>query len=214
MTRHARWYFDFISPYAYLQFTRLKAEQVDIEIEWMPVLFAGLLGHWGHKGPAEIASKRLDTYRFCQWYADTHEILFRMPSAHPFNPLPYLRLCIALGSSEEVIERVFDYLWTESPALDSDSATKALAERLGIEDLDTVLNAASVKATLRANFEQAINDGIYGVPSFVIDGFRFWGVDQTDMMLAYLKNPQIMKTREMQRIAELPTAAMRNLSSA
>ena len=56
--------------------------------------------------------------------------------------------------------------------------------------------------------------GIYGVPSFVIDGFRFWGVDQTDMMLAYLKNPQIMKTREMQRIAELPTAAMRNLSSA
>jgi 2-hydroxychromene-2-carboxylate isomerase len=41
----------------------------DLQIEYRPVLFAGLLGHWGQKGPAEIASKRRYTYRWCNWWA-------------------------------------------------------------------------------------------------------------------------------------------------
>ena len=52
------WYFDFISPFSYLQLCRFGELPKGTDIQHTPVLFAGLLGHWGQKGPAEIAPKR------------------------------------------------------------------------------------------------------------------------------------------------------------
>ena len=53
-------YFDFISPYAYLAFTQLPAlrQRTGAVIRYQPVLFAGLLGAHGQLGPAEIPAKR------------------------------------------------------------------------------------------------------------------------------------------------------------
>ena len=90
----AAWYFDVISPFAYLQLVRFDRLPEDLTITYRPILFAGLLGHWGHKGPAEIEAKRLHTYRFSQWRADREGIRLRYPPVHPFNPLKALRLCI------------------------------------------------------------------------------------------------------------------------
>ena len=64
----------------------------DLEITLKPVLFAGLLGHWDMKGPAEIPAKRVQTYRYCHWLAEKRGIPFKAPPRHPFNPLPLLRL--------------------------------------------------------------------------------------------------------------------------
>ena len=55
---HATWYFDFISPFAYLHFKQFKQLPAGLTIEYVPVLFAGLLKANGTKGPAEIADKR------------------------------------------------------------------------------------------------------------------------------------------------------------
>src|SRR5213592_3302013 len=65
MTASVDWYFDFVSPYSYIALHRLR--ELDCSVAYKPVLFAGLLGHWGQKGPAEIAPKRLWTYRWCTW---------------------------------------------------------------------------------------------------------------------------------------------------
>jgi len=56
------WYFDFVSPYSYLQFEAYPELMQTAELR--PVLFAGLLNHWGGKGPAEIPAKRLQAYRY------------------------------------------------------------------------------------------------------------------------------------------------------
>src|SRR5262245_33656463 len=111
--QRARWYFDVISPFAYLhlkQFSRLPRE---LEVEYVPVLFAGLLNHWEHKGPAEIPAKRIHTYRYCMWSAQKLGIPFRMPPAHPFNPLSPLRLIIATGVTPEIIHAVFDFIFRD-----------------------------------------------------------------------------------------------------
>src|SRR5689334_16531801 len=63
----AIWYFDFISPFAYLQFSRLSRLPADLRVTMKPILFAALLEHHGHKGPAEIPSKRQFVYRFFKW---------------------------------------------------------------------------------------------------------------------------------------------------
>src|ERR1700749_3512717 len=97
--RPAVWYFDVVSPFSYLhlkQFDRLPA---DLQIEYVPVLFAGLLKANGQKGPAEIAAKRVQTYRMCVFMAQQAGIPFRFPPAHPFNPLPLLRLLCGVGTN-------------------------------------------------------------------------------------------------------------------
>ena len=95
------WYFDFVSPYSYIALHRL--EELPAPVAYKPVLFAGLLNHWGQKGPAEIPAKRRWTYRWCIWWAKSLGIPFRFPAAHPFNPLPHLRLALACGSRPEAV---------------------------------------------------------------------------------------------------------------
>src|SRR5690349_3273659 len=65
----ARWYFDFVSPFSYLHLKLFDRIAVPLEIEPVPVLFAGLLKSAGQKGPAEIPAKRVQTYRYCTWLA-------------------------------------------------------------------------------------------------------------------------------------------------
>ena len=93
--RRADWYFDFVSPFAYLQSEELASLAPRLAIRYRPVLFAALLDAHGQKGPAEIAAKRAFTYRFVIWRAKQLGIRLKFPPEHPFNPLPLLRLAIA-----------------------------------------------------------------------------------------------------------------------
>jgi 2-hydroxychromene-2-carboxylate isomerase len=52
------WYFDFVSPFSYLQSELLHSLTAYVEIEFKPVPFAGLLNYWDNIGPAEIPPKR------------------------------------------------------------------------------------------------------------------------------------------------------------
>ncbi len=210
MTRPADWYFDFISPFAYLQFKQLQRFDGVLTITARPLLFAGLLGHWQHKGPAEIPAKRTQTYRYCHWYAERLGVRFRTPPAHPFNPLKALRLAIALDAEHAAIATIFDYIWGEGRDVHGEAGFAALAERLEVKDVDAVISAPAVKDTLRANTERAIAAGVYGVPTFVLDnGELFWGCDLTDMLLDYLADPAVLDNDEMRRLATLPKAAER-----
>jgi len=205
MQQNAQWFFDFVSPFAYLQFKRLDHLPSTFNYEMIPVFFAGLLKHWEHKGPAEIGPKRLDTYRHCQWLADRLGVAFKLPQAHPFSPLPYLRLCLSLGSSREVVGAIFDYLWTECPAVHTEAGIKELANRLGVENLKELLDSPTIKQKLRANTDNAITKGVYGVPTFVVGTERFWGLDQMEMLCDWLANPDKMKHIETKRFTQLPS---------
>jgi 2-hydroxychromene-2-carboxylate isomerase len=109
MATSVDWYFDFVSPFSYISLHRLP--ELDADINFKPVLFAGLLQHWGQKGPAEIPAKRRWTYRWCTWWARELGIPFRFPAEHPFNPLQHLRLALACGSEPAAVKRIFDSVW-------------------------------------------------------------------------------------------------------
>src|SRR4249920_1307298 len=84
--RNVDWYFDFISPYAWLQAETLDRLPSDAVLACKPVLFAGLLEHWGQLGPAEIPPKRTFTYQYIVWRAHKLGLRACPPSHHPFNP--------------------------------------------------------------------------------------------------------------------------------
>ena len=201
------WYFDFISPYSYLQFAA-HPELVQ-PAELRPVLFAGLLNHWGSKGPAELPAKRLQTYRHTCWMARRRGIAMRYPPAHPFNPIPALRLALALDSNYAAIKAIFEFIWKEGRSVADEWA--ALAARVGLTRAaaDALIAEPRVKEALAANGRAAIARGVYGVPTFDTGEELFWGLDATDMLLDYLEHPDVFDDPEMQRIARLPAGAAR-----
>jgi 2-hydroxychromene-2-carboxylate isomerase len=205
--RTALWYFDFVSPFAYICLHRLKELPADLQIEYRPVLFAGLLGHWGQKGPAEIASKRRYTYRWCYWWAKRLGIPFRFPAGHPFNPLQHLRLSIACGSTPEAVRKIFDSLWTGGDDATNPLAFGALSRALGIDPMQ--LGAEEIKNALRGNTEQAAARGVFGVPTFEVDGELFWGADSIEFVAAFLADPAVLRNDEVQRLDSLPVSAAR-----
>jgi len=206
--RRIAWYFDFVSPYAYLCLQRLP--EVAAEIEYRPVLFAGLLAHWGQRGPAELAPKRLWTYRDCQWRADALGIPFRFPAQLPFNPLHHLRLVIAAKATPPVVRRIFEAIWTTGADAADAAAFASLCRELDVAT--ETLSAPSVKDARRANTEAAVQRGVFGVPTFEVDGELFWGADSLEFLRAFLADPATLSNAEMRRLDGLPASAARRTS--
>ena len=201
------WYFDFVSPYSYLALHRLT--EFSHPVTYKPVLFAGLLNHWGQKGPAEIPAKRRWTYRWCTWWAKELGVPFRFPAAHPFNPLPYLRLALACGNEPKAVKRIFEWIWMSGEHADDPKRFGALRGELGIAET----RLGEVKDQLRANTEEAAARGVFGVPSFVIDGEVFWGADAVDFAKAFIADPSVVHNAEFRRVDDLPVAAARTARS-
>ncbi len=209
MPREIDWYFDIVSGFAYLQQVQFDRFPADVTIRPRPVLFAGLLQHHGQLGPAEIPEKRRFTYRYWIWRAAALGVPFRLPPAHPFNPLRPLRLMTALDGDLGVVRRVLDFIWAEGRNPEPDDEWHALAEAAGVEDADARVADPAVKSALRAQTERAAERGLFGVPTLVIDGEIFWGSDATDMALEYLRDPALLASGEMVRVSNLPIATDR-----
>jgi 2-hydroxychromene-2-carboxylate isomerase len=204
VTSSIDWYFDFVSPYSYLAFHRLA--EFGRPVIYKPVLFAGILNHWGQKGPAEISAKRKWTYRNCVWEAQKLGVPFRFPALHPFNPLPHLRLALAAGCAPEAVRRIFDFVWTTG----DDAADPARFASLCVDLKISQEKLAEVKDLLRQNTDEAMARGIFGVPSFVIQNEVFWGADSIEFAKAFLADPRVLDNAEMRRVDSLPAGATRS----
>jgi 2-hydroxychromene-2-carboxylate isomerase len=204
-----RWYFDVISPFAALQWPKVKALAARRDVVLVPVLLAAVLAARGQKGPAEIPGKREFTYRHVLWQAREAGVPLEFPPAHPFNPVTALRLCIAGGCTVAVVDAVFDWIWVQGRAGDNSDALQPLLQQLGI-GADAVADLA-VKNALRANTHAALAAGVFGVPTLQVGDALFWGNDAHAFALAVLDDPALLDDPQMRRIANLPIAASRNV---
>ena len=180
-----RFYFDFVSPYSYLAWTQIHsiAGRHGRSLEPVPVLFAGLLNHHGTKGPAEIPAKRryllFDTIR----KARALGVSFGPPLYHPFNPLLALRVASApmdAATRRALIDRIYAGIWAGDGANAEDEGTIArFAGEVGLDARGALESARSPegKARLQDQTARAIADGVFGVPTVLVDGEPFWGVE-------------------------------------
>jgi 2-hydroxychromene-2-carboxylate isomerase len=199
----ADWFFDYISPYSYLQSTRLHELAKAVTLHLRPVLFAVLLDANGQLGPAEIPAKRNHTFRQVLWLAQRDRIPMKLPPVHPFNPLPLLRLTLASGSTPEVVRTIFDFVWREGRDPGNAREWQSLCERLGIQNADALIGDPRIKEQLRQNGEQAIARGVFGVPTLMIDDEAFWGYDATDYFLDYVSDPAAVRLTTFDPVARL-----------
>ena len=183
-------YLDFISPYAWLAFDALPQalKGISHQVVHKPLLFAALLKHHGQLGPAEMPSKRDWTYRQVLWLARQQATPLQLPATHPFNPLGLLRLAMACDGHGQpnrfVCEKIFRHVWCTG--LDAADAERLAALHAELSPR-LVPNGDVVKQTLQTHSHEAIAAGVFGVPSFVVDGKVFWGQDALPMLRAYLQ---------------------------
>jgi 2-hydroxychromene-2-carboxylate isomerase len=196
---HITFYYDPISPYAYLAFMQLpKAlEGLSYSVTYQPILFAGLLKAHGTLGPAEIAPKREWTYRQVLWTAKSLDIPFQMPAAHPFNPLGLLRLATACANERGetnrfITQQIFNHVWLGSADASDAERLAALAQTLA-SNIKT--DAEGAKTRLKANTDGALQQGCFGVPTLRAlragdatgQEKNFWGLDALPMLREYLE---------------------------
>ena len=210
----ADWYFDFVSPFAYLQSEQLASLAPAITIRYKPVLFAGLLNALAHKGPAEIPAKRAFTYRYVIWQAKRLGIPLKLPHEHPFNPLPLLRLAIACDCEAEAVHRIFRFVWRDGRLPDLPIEWAELTHDLHLANPDARIAEPEVKSTLRAYTDEAIARGVFGVPTLDVRGELFWGADATHMAADFVAGGCRWADPEYGRAALMPVGATRDATAA
>ena len=188
--KHITFHLDFISPYAYLAFEQLPQtlEGLSYSVAYRPVLLGALLKHHGQLGPAEIPAKRAWTYRHALWLGQAHGIPMELPASHPYNPLAHLRLALATTTDGDInrhaAETIFRDVWQGGGEAGDAVRLSALAARLRLQ---RDAGSEEVKARLKANTDEAIARGVFGVPTCEVDGRQFWGFDGLAMLRDYLR---------------------------
>ena len=211
--QHITFYFDFISPYAYLAFERLPVvlQGCSYQVTYKPVLFAAMLQHHGQLGPAEIAPKRTWTYRQVQWLAREQGTQLQLPASHPFNPIGLLRLALACGTdgacNRYVTETIFRHVWASG--LDAGDAQR-LAQLQALLQPEQLPTDQHIKDQLKANTDQAIAAGVFGVPSLQVQAEQFWGLDALPMLRQYLDGDEWFAKSLWSNAGGLPVGIQRN----
>jgi 2-hydroxychromene-2-carboxylate isomerase len=198
-------FFDFISPFSYLLLEQHE-KWPDMPFELVPVQLMKLLDRWGQPHAATIPSKRVFTYRHALFRAEQLGIPFRMPPAHPFDPSKALRLAVLADGEISRVREIFRYIWREGRDPATPEGFRALCERVGMPDAQTRIEDEDIKAKLRDNNDRAVEMGVFGVPTFVVNDQIFWGEDTLPMVLYVARSPNWLDGTEVKRISALPIA--------
>ena len=219
--KEIHFYFDFISPYAWLAFQALPQtlEGISHRVYYRPVVFGAMLKHHGQLGPAEMPGKRDWTYRQVMWLAKQQGTDLQMPASHPFNSLSLLRLAVAASDNGEpnryVVESIFKHVWCTGLEASDAERLEALQLHLRSQTNASLKDPQSVevKQLLQQQTQQAIDLGLFGVPSMVVNGQVFWGQDALPMLRAYLQGDVWFESADWQDVGKLPVGIRRTPAS-
>jgi 2-hydroxychromene-2-carboxylate isomerase len=210
-----RFYFDYISPYAYLAWRQLPAiaARHGEPIEPVPVLFGAMLTAHGTRGPAEVPAKRryliTDIYRKAQLAG----VPFTLPPAHPFNPLVALRATAArpVDDRHRLIDAIYAAIWETGEGIEGEGAVARVATAAGLDGaaIEAAAASADAKARLRADTDAALAAQLFGVPTITVDAEQFWGVDALPALDRYLGHRDPVPAELTARWAALPATATR-----
>lgn len=209
-------YFDVISPYAYLAWTQIHAlaERHGRDVEPAPILFAALLNAYGHKGPAEIPPKRVYIFKDVLRSAARLGVPLAPPPAHPFNPLLALRVAsvpMPQDRQRALIHALYRATWGGGGGVESTPQVAAAIAEVGLDPEATIREATSEvgKARVRARTEEALARGVFGVPTIWADGEIFWGLDALGHLDRFLAGQDPIDPAALARWSSLPSSASR-----
>ena len=194
MTKSIDFYFDFISPYAYLAHKRIaNIEKLEkIKFVYKPILLGGLHNMRNITPAAHIKAKNKFTINDCQLVAKKFNINFKFNDKFPINSLHLMRGVLIVDEviKKKYIENFFDAYWSLNLDLSSNKITEKILKELNIdcENFFKKINEQKIKDSLKKLTQDAYDKEIFGAPTFILNNKLFWGQDRLDYVLDEYKN--------------------------
>jgi 2-hydroxychromene-2-carboxylate isomerase len=168
----------------------------------------------GTKGPAEVPARRRYALKDVYRKAQRAGLPLTVPPSHPFNPLLALRassLAMPEDARHRLVGALFAAVWATGEGLEAPGTVARIASEVGLDGAAIERAAAEpdAKARLRAQTEQAIAAGVFGVPTVAVDGELFWGVDGLELLDGYLARREPVPPELVARWEALPASAVR-----
>ena len=191
MSNHIDFYFDIISPYAYIAYKKiLKINNVNFKLK--PILLGGLHNLAGITAPAFNKYKMKNMQNDCEIVAKKNNIIFKWNSKFPINSLSIMRgyLFVDASKKEEYLNSFFEAYWKEDLDLSNEENIKILLKKLKIDENDffNSINKQDIKDKLKELTKEAFEKEVFGAPTFIVNNKIFWGQDRLEYALDEIRN--------------------------
>ena len=194
MTKSIDFYFDFISPYSYLAYQKLKTLNKDnfFKIVYKPILLGGLHNLGGITAPAFNVRKMKNMKDDCKLIADKNKIQFQWNENFPINSLYLMRgyLVINENLKKKFFEVCFDYYWKENIDISDEKNVIKILDTCSINKINFFKDIENnkVKDELKKLTNLAFEKDIFGAPTFIVNNKIFWGQDRLEYALDEYKS--------------------------
>ena len=189
MNKYIDFYFDFISPYSYLAYKKLKKINLDnkININYKPILLGGLHKLGGITAPAFNERKMKNMKNDCVLVANKNDIEFQWNTKFPINTLTLMRGYIAIDeeTKNNFFDICFDYYWKDNVDISDKKILSKILELSELDEKEFFLKTQDekIKDELKKLTNDAFQNDIFGAPTFVVNNKIFWGQDRLDYAL-------------------------------
>ena len=184
-------YFDIISPYAYIAYKKILKIK-DINFKLKPIFLGGLHNLAGIAAPAFNKYKMKNMQNDCELVARKNNISFKWNSRFPINSLSIMRgyLCVEVDKKEEYLNSFFDAYWKEDLDLSKEENIKQLLKKIKINENDffNSIKNQDIKDNLKQLTQEAFEKEVFGAPTFIVNNKIFWGQDRLEYALDEVKN--------------------------
>ena len=194
MTKSIDFYFDFISPYSYLAYQKLKTLNKDnfFKIVYKPILLGGLHNLGGITAPAFNVRKMKNMKNDCKLIADKNKIQFKWNENFPINSLYLMRgyLVIDENLKKKFFDICFDYYWRENIDISNEKNVNKILDTCSINKINFFKDIENnkVKDELKKLTKLAFEKDIFGAPTFIVNNKIFWGQDRLEYALDEYKS--------------------------
>ncbi len=189
MTKSVEFLFDFGSPTSYLAYKQLPkiAARHGARIVWTPILLGGVFKATGNSSPAAIPAKARYMNADLARFAKRHGIVLNFNTHFPVNTLPIMRGAVAYQSTNQFdiyVNAMFDAMWAHPRNLNDPNEISHVLKDIAIDPGDFMdrIERPDVKEKLKANTEGAVARGVFGAPTFFVNGEMFFGQDRLDFV--------------------------------
>jgi 2-hydroxychromene-2-carboxylate isomerase len=196
MARQVDFYFDVGSPAAYLAWTQLPqiAEQAGAAIAYKPFLLGGVFQATGNRSPMEVPAKGKYMQGDLERHARRYGVPFRHNPHFPINTLALMRGALGLqmrqpDKMQSYVDAVFRAIWVDAKNMNDPATVGAVLQQAGFDPQQLLALAADpeVKEQLKSVTQEAVNRGVFGAPTFFVEGAMYWGQDRLDFVKEALR---------------------------
>jgi len=189
MTKTIEFFFDFVSPTAYIAHQVLPkiADKAGATLEYRPMFLGGVMKATGNAPPAMVPAKGAwmsqDLARWCKKYG----VSFKFNPHFPVNTLPVMRGACTLQDSDEFpayLDAMFNAVWQEEKDMAEPSEIAGVVSGLGLnaEEFALLCQKPEWKQKLKANTDEAVERGAFGAPAIFVGDDLYFGQDRLFMV--------------------------------